>query len=439
MTGAPASPWPLVPLRRFLSVRRGATPTSDPENWDGPHVWLTPEDLSALDGGRLSRSRRRLTNRGLASCSAVLSPPGSLVVSARAPIGYVVETDCWAATNQGCMALVPTTRLDPRFFRYQLLSSRSELEALGQGATFVELASDSLRSFRVVAPSIEVQQQVADFLDRETARIDAVIARKRRLERLLRERRQSAAGRILLTGGVNRSNAEQGGPSPLEDVTMLSLRQAGVTADTGPFGTQFAASEYAAGGIPMVNPTHIQDGRIEPTEDSTLPLDVAQRLARHAFKLGDIVLGRKGDVGRSALVGRREEGWIAGSDSIILRTTSSRLSPQYLVNLLHLGVIRQQLEASSTGATLANVNESILLAMRVPVPPLSEQQRRASEAQARAAELRRLEGKLEDQLRLLGEHRQALITAAVMGQIDVPLKVASPPDAVTFANKAWRN
>jgi type I restriction enzyme S subunit len=168
----------------------------------------------------------------------------------------------------------------------------------------------------------------------------------------------------------------------------------------------------------MVNPTHIRDGRIEPSEDSRVPFKVAERLRIHALRVGDIVLGRKGDVGRSALVGEREQGWIAGSDTIVLRTSSSRLSPRFLVALLHLDLVRQQLEARSTGATLANVNEAILLALRVPAPPADEQERRASAVEALTSQTRQLVEKLNKQIALLHEHKSALISSTTAGDFE---------------------
>ncbi len=143
-------------------------------------------------------------------------------------------------------------------------------------------------------------------------------------------------------------------------------------------------------------------------------------LKRHQLALGDIVLGRKGDVGRSAIVTSKEAGWICGSDSIAVRTRPTRLNPEFLVQLLSIDLYRQQLQATSTGTTMANVNQSTLLDLRLPALSLSEQNRRLSSAQQAIASHEALFVTLHRQLALLVEYRQALITAAVTGEIGVP-------------------
>lgn len=408
--------WPSVQIRRLFKIQRGATPRPDEEYWGGPHVWITPEDLAAIDGGFIADSRRRISDEGLRSCSAALTPPGSLVVSSRAPIGYLAQTETWSCTNQGCFSLVPRVELDPRYFRYQLVAGRSDLESLGQGSTFLELSTDAFATSPVDCPPVATQRAIADFLDRETARINGLVAKKGRLLRVLEDLLESMLARALrISFDAERQGTRvlPGGLEASPDSEVLSLKQAGVRVCTGPFGTQFSAHEYVADGIPMINPTHIKNGRVVPDANATVAQSAAARLSRHATEVGDIVLGRKGDVGRSALITLAERGWIVGSDSIAIRAVGSRLLPEYLDALLQLDIIRQQLEATSTGATLANVNESTLLRLQVPVPSRLEQSARVREAKAVRRHDAELRQHLRSQIQLIEEHRQALITTSV--------------------------
>ncbi len=122
---------------------------------------------------QISDTERTLTFEGLASGSRTV-PERSLVVSTRAPIGYVAETTRTMAFNQGCRSLVPTRRVDIRFFRYQFLTLENQLKSLGQGSTFSELSSDDLKSTKVTVPPLPFQEQIADYLDTATARIDSL-------------------------------------------------------------------------------------------------------------------------------------------------------------------------------------------------------------------------------------------------------------------------
>jgi type I restriction enzyme S subunit len=160
-------------------------------------LWATPFDLAAVNGSVLGSTARTLTREGLLSGSAVV-PGGSLLVSTRAPIGYVAETLSNTAFNQGCRGLVPRSSVDTRFFRYQLLALHDELQGRGQGTTFLELSADGLASTRVLCPTVTIQAAVADYLDGETARIDALVANKHRTIKLIEERWRSERIRSVL-------------------------------------------------------------------------------------------------------------------------------------------------------------------------------------------------------------------------------------------------
>ncbi|MCL4293998.1 MAG: restriction endonuclease subunit S, partial [Acidimicrobiia bacterium] len=169
--------WQSVPLRRLFRVVNGGTPTSDEDNWGGGIQWATPVDLGRVHGGTLDGTDRTLSSIGLRTGSAAV-PAGSLVISTRAPIGYVAEATTTTAFNQGCRGLVPTTSLDSRFYRYVVVAMTDQLQAAGQGSTFVELPGDALAEQRMPMPPVRLQRAIADFLDAETARIDALITKK---------------------------------------------------------------------------------------------------------------------------------------------------------------------------------------------------------------------------------------------------------------------
>lgn len=245
---------------------------------------------------------------------------------------------------------------------------------------------------------------IAEFLDAETARIDALIANKRRLVKLFLQREQAALLKVV-------GSWQQGG--------TRTLRQLRTSLVTGPFGTQLSAAEYVDGGIPVVNPTHLRRGRIFPDEGVTVTGEVAKRLSRHRLSAGDLVLSRKGDVGQSAVVTDSEHGWICGSDSIAVRVDKDKLLPEYLSVVLRVDLYRQQLVAKSTGATLANVNESILKSFKILAIDVKRQSDSVSSAHKIISHGERVTGVLERQIQLLQEHRQALVTAAVTGEFDV--------------------
>jgi type I restriction enzyme S subunit len=161
-----------VPLRAAVRLVNGGTPTSEPEHWDGDVHWATPIDLAPVDGGTLHGTARRLTQAGLRNGSAAV-PEDSLLVSIRAPIGYVSRTTASTAFNQGCRGLVPRAGWDCRFLQFVLMDQRANLLAAGTGSTFQELSSEALAATRVPLVGREEQRRIADFLDDQVTRLDA--------------------------------------------------------------------------------------------------------------------------------------------------------------------------------------------------------------------------------------------------------------------------
>ena len=192
--------FPVSSVRRVFRIVNGGTPASDQRNWDGEVSWATPVDLAKCDGSKISDTQRSITIAGLHSGSNSV-PEGSLIVSSRAPIGYIAETTGVMAFNQGCKGLVPTRKVDIRFFRYQLSTMVEQLQSYGQGSTFSELSADYLATIPIVVPSLFQQQHIADYLDIETARIDSLITKKRQLIELCTMRIRCQAIMLTTKGG----------------------------------------------------------------------------------------------------------------------------------------------------------------------------------------------------------------------------------------------
>jgi len=162
------------------------------------------------------------------------------------------------------------------------------------------------------------------------------------------------------------------------------------------------------------------------------------RLARHMLRSGDIVFGRRGEMGRAGLISEREAGWLCGTGSLRLRLVGNQLLPEYLKLLLETGAAKQYFQLSSVGSTMENLNTEILLALPVLVPPIGEQSRVVSVVSRSRAHNFELESKLNRSIDLLSEHRQALITAAVTGQLEVPGAGESGPTAEEYNSSDHR-
>lgn len=134
---------------------------------------------------------------------------------------------------------------------------------------------------------------------------------------------------------------------------------------TGPFGTALSAQEYRDEGVPVIHPSNIVDGRLTHRADSFVDTATWRRLARWHVEVGDIVLMRKGDVGRSAKVTQDEAGWVLGSDCILVRCKGT-LYPAYVQAILGAEKNRRELLRRAPGTTMPGINEKSLRHLQLP-------------------------------------------------------------------------
>lgn len=414
--------WPGVPIRRLFRIINGGTPTSSSENWDGEIRWATPVDLASVNGGYIYSTTRTLSLVGLTTGSTSV-PAGSLILSTRAPIGYVAETTSETAFNQGCRGLVPIAPLDTRFHRYQLSSLAGRLAAQGLGSTFMELSTESLASTEITAPPVATQRVIADFLDAETTRIDAIVARKSRLSGLLSTRRRMATS-VAVSGNLTRTrNLVPSSLSWLDerpadwDEVLLRL-----VADLGSGHTPSREHPewWLDCTIPWITTGEVERLRADQVEyvEETREMISAVGLVNSSAEVhpaGTVVLCRTASAGYSGIM--RTD--MATSQDFATWTCGPLLRPRFL--LLCLRAMRDDLLGRlAQGSTHQTIYMPDIRSIRIPLPSVEEQDVIVDAAWDAFGRIDRATALLGRQIDLLREHRQALITAAVTGEMEIP-------------------
>lgn len=387
-----------VPLRRIATVVNGGTPAADSLNWGGEVAWATPVDLGRHDGRTIGATERTLTDRGLETGSSMV-PEGSIILSTRAPIGYVCVNRVAMAFNQGCRGVIPRTDVSTDYLRYALLHLRPRLQAAGTGSTFMELSTGSLASMPVPVVGDRGQQDaVVDFLDRETAKVDALIAKQEELGRAVREHLHGVQDGLV--------SLSEGGLRFKYLVDEVDCR---------------AGAEWER--LPLLS-VSIHWG-VRRRDEVTDDLPRAEDLSNYkVVESGDIVVNRmrafQGALGRSPIDG------IVSPDYLVLRAAANVRS-DWLAAAMRTPEFISEMAARVRGIGSAelgtvrtpriNADELGEIRLDVPTPPEQEARyvtRRRSESQA-AVLLERIDS-LTDALK---ERRAALITAAVTGRLDV--------------------
>jgi type I restriction enzyme S subunit len=403
--------------------------------------------LQPRPGSEADRLAPYLRAGSLATLSGAAVDLPEMYASAREISTYhVAEGDLVVAEGGDCgrTALLPSVppntiiqnslhRLRPRaddvrFLRYALeaVYYSGWLDVLCNKATFGHLTREKLAALPIPNPAPTYQAVIADYLDRETTQVDALIAARRRMIAVLDERARAHLTSAVL-GETASSAVKRSQVYGVIPITWgeTSLRHLGCQVQTGPFGSQLHAEDYVDGGWPVVNPLNLAGGVITPSPAVTVSDETREELSRHVLRAGDIVFGRRGEMGRAGLVGDREAGWLCGTGCLRLRLSKEpRLSTNYLKLLLETTPARAYFELASVGSTMDNLNSDIVLGFPVPIPPKDSQDAIVASVLAMGHAVETARTAVELQIALLAERREALVTAAVTGELEIPVVAA---------------
>lgn len=281
--------------------------------------------------------------------------------------------------------------------------------------------NDFVRDFPTPLPPVDDQQAIARFLDEQTKKIDDLIEAKRTLLNLLKEKRQAVITHAVTKGLDPNAKLTPSGIDWLGDVpehwNVVPLRHVCESVQTGPFGSQLHQSDYLPGGIPLINPVHLVSGRVAPDEQSAVDEATQQRLSRHQVVPGDILFARRGEIGRCGMVGEDQGGWLCGTGCMRLRL--SKGEPSYYNLMFNSHGFAATLTVNAVGTTMLNINNTVLMRMVVPWPPLHEQRAIVEWVNETRDRIQSLSNEVERAIEQLWAYRSALISAAVTGKIDV--------------------
>ena len=166
--------WMETTLGELGDIVGGATPSTKREEFYGGNIaWITPKDLSLFKGRYILFGERNITEAGLASCSAQMMPPNTVLFTSRAPIGYVAIAGQSVCTNQGFKSIVPHECVNPLFLYYLLKFNKDRIEAMGSGTTFKEVSGKIMKAVQVSVPcKMEDQKKIASILDSIDSKIE---------------------------------------------------------------------------------------------------------------------------------------------------------------------------------------------------------------------------------------------------------------------------
>lgn len=404
--------WKWVKVGNVGSWSSGATPSrTNPAYYGGSIPWLKTGDLN---DGFIQEVSEYITDLALEKTSLRLNPIGSVLMAMYgATIGKLGILEISVTTNQACCACIPYAGMNNKYLFYYLMSMRQSYIGMAEGGAQPNISKEKIVNSLIPLPPAEEQRRIVAKIEELLPYVDRYAAAYEKLEqfnakfpenmkksvlqyaiqgKLVEQRLEEGTGaelykqmqaekqRLIKEGKIKKEKplpeiAEDEIPFDIpESWRWVRFSEIMSTMSTGPFGSMLHKTDYIEKGIPLVNPANMVNGKIVPSDKMMISEATRRRLSSYILHAGMIVLGRRGEMGRCAVVTEKEDGWLCGTGSFFMEPSMS-LYVYYVVSLFSSPYVKFYLGGESVGTTMSNLNHTILSKMPIPLPPLAEQRR----------------------------------------------------------------
>lgn len=310
-----------------------------------------------------------------------------------------------------------TDVLDPRFAGHLLKSDIFQdtfyLAGVGIVDDLWSTNFSRMSSIRVPLPPLTTQRAIADYLDRETAEIDAMSADLDEMESLLTERRGATVEKLLLGGGTPELEGLPEGWTRATLGTVFSFHN-------GDRGVHYPRPEEIKDeGIPFINAGDLINGSVDLEGCKRVSPEKYAQMGGAKLRRGDILYCLRGSLGKRGLM-ESDGGSLASSLCALRNERPDFVDVRYIAHAMSTRVLSLQIWFNESGSAQPNLGAEQVARFRVPLPPLEEQHRIVDEIDRETSEIDAMLADITELRDLLAERRAAVIAAAVTGQIDIP-------------------
>lgn len=415
------SDWDPVPIRYLCRVNPDSLSGDEPDDWEISYVDISAvndlgeiENPTELELGDASSRANRLVQDGDVIVSTVRTYLKAIGLVRNPPENRVVST--------GFAVLRPKDSVMPEFL-WRSLQAEPFVEwivANSKGVSYPAIAPSRLADLRLPVPSRQEQENICSFLDHHTARIDQLIEKKQRLLELLEEKRQAVISETV-TQGIDPGSPLRPAPDWIgETPAHWETPRVRYVArlESGHTPSKSVDKYWEDCHIPWVTTSDInqlRESRKVIVEDTEYKLNEAglRNSGARLLPEGTVFLSRTASVGFSGIMGTEMAtsqdfaNWVPGPD----------LMSKYLLYCFR--AMGQEFERLMQGSTHQTIYMPEIRQLRIPLPPVEEQREIVSYLEEAMETNWELTERIQEGISLLQEKRQALITAAVTGQIDV--------------------
>lgn len=397
-----------VPLKRVVGINLQTLPETTEPGFEFRYV-----DIGAVGRGQLNSEPEATVFASAPSRARRLVRQGDTIISTvrtylRA-VWPVQDSATDLVVSTGFAVLTPTRSIDSRYLGWLVQSDVvvEEVVARSVGVSYPAINPSDIGTVRVPLPPLAHQRAIADYLDRETARIDAVIEKKQRMLELLEERLQVQVDLATVPG----------------DEPLVSLRRYVSDACDGPFGSALKSEHYTESGARVIRLGNIGRASWSDGDVARIPFGYWAELEHHHAQAGDVVIAGLGDegnpVGRACVLPELGPALVK-ADCYRLRLREGAADGVYLAWYLSSRRGLANAERMAEGSTRPRLTLAKALALPIPLLTVDRQHAIARCLVDQFARFEAVKKPLSSQIALLQEHRQALITAAVTGDLEIP-------------------
>ncbi|MCX6698313.1 MAG: restriction endonuclease subunit S [Methanomicrobiales archaeon] len=403
--------WDVQRMKNLCEIISGQSPNEETYNSDEDGAILVngPAEYSENDFG-LTRQLKWTTDPKKWAPQSVL-----LFCLRGSTTGRLNITHTKLSIGRGVAALV--AKDDQHFLNYLMVAMRDFVLGSANGSTFPSVTSENLGLYPICHPSIPEQTAIATFLDRETARIDALIAKKERQIELLQEKRATLISHAVTKGLDPNSSYKSSGLEWIEHIPKYwqKIKLSHITTEIGDglHGTPDYVDESP---YHFINGNNLSNGSIKITESARCVN--ADEFQKYIIKLDDstLLMSINGTIGSVAYY--QGELIILGKSAAYINC-GKLISRKYLFYLFQSTQLLNYFMSHATGTTILNLSLETIRNLQVTLPPLKEQQEIVSFLDNESSQINVIIKKIQESIDKLLEYRSVLISAAVTGKIDV--------------------
>lgn len=279
--------------------------------------------------------------------------PTLLITCRGATCGMLNICKPYSYVNGNAMALDNLTPDVNILYLYYYLQNRGFKDVI-TGSAQPQIVRQSLEKVQIYYPDLQIQTAIVSLLDKVS---DLIYLRKQQLAKL----DELVKSRFVEMFGDPVTN-----PHGFEKVTLSDLAEIKI----GPFGSLLHKEDYIEGGHALVNPSHIIDGKVSVDEKLTVSDDKFAELSAYHLQIGDVVMGRRGEMGRCAVVSY--DGLLCGTGSLLIRT-KGEVTADYIQKIISFPSFKKTIEDMAVGQTMPNLNVPIVSGFQIIKPPMEVQ------------------------------------------------------------------